>query len=169
MTKTRADRQRNAAGCPSLTELDAKIAAIESLTLNDLRKAWSERFGGVETKIRSRSVLLRELTWNMQANAFGGFDTGTQRRLEQITDNLDRGEAVAANTRRALPPGVVLTREWKGVVHTVTVTADGFQHLGRRYRSLSDIARSITGTQWSGPRFFGLEPRASRNPREGSR
>ena len=64
---------------------------------------------------------------------------------------------------RDLSPGVVLTREWKGVIHKVTVMAGGFQHLGKRYGSLSDIARTITGTRWSGPRFFGLEQKERPN------
>jgi hypothetical protein len=106
-------------------------------------------------------VLLRELAWALQANAFGGLNSMTERRLKQIADSLDRGEAITSKIRRDLPPGVVLTREWKGVVHTVTVTTEGFQHLGRRYASLSDIARAITGTRWSGPRFFGLDDKAS--------
>ena len=68
--------------------------------------------------------------------------------------------------RRNFAPGVELTREWKGVIHKVIVTAGGFQHLGKQYRSLSDIARTITGTRWSGPRFFGLEQKPARPSRQ---
>jgi len=90
----------------------------------------------------------------------------TRRRLGAIAKALERDGSYEPKVRSNISAGVVLTREWKGVVHKVTATSGGFQHLGKRYGSLSDIARTITGTRWSGPRFFGLEQKRARSSRE---
>jgi hypothetical protein len=162
MGKRQSDRQRKAAGQPSLAMIDSKIAAWQSLSLNQLRDAWTEELGVPRLALRSRSVLAGELAWDLQASVFGDLDAATTRRLQEIAEHLERGEELPLGPRRNLPPGVVLTREWKGVVHSVSVTDSGFQHLGRTYKSLSDVARAITGTRWSGPRFFGLKKTAAR-------
>ena len=87
----------------------------------------------------------------------GGLDAGTGRKLRDVATALERDGSYEPKVRRELSSGVVLTREWKGVIHKVTVTADGFQHRGQR---------SITGTRWSGPRFFGLEQKSTRQPQQ---
>jgi hypothetical protein len=102
------------------------------------------------------------LAWQIQAEVHGALDLKTTRTLAAIAQALARDGAYQPQIMRSLSPGVVVTREWKGIVHKVTVTQHGFQHLGKTYRSLSDIARTITGTRWSGPRFFGLEQRTAR-------
>ena len=83
--------------------------------------------------------------------------SATERALTKIGDALRRDGSYEPKIRSAFSPGVIFSREWKGVVHLVTVTVEGFDYRGKKYRSLSDIARTITGTRWSGPRFFGLE------------
>jgi hypothetical protein len=105
---------------------------------------------------------MRTLAWQLQAEAYGGLEMATVRQLRRIGKALERDGTYEPQTRRDIAPGVVLTREWKGVTHKVTVTADGFMHQGDTYRSLSDVARTITGTRWSGPRFFGLEQKPAR-------
>jgi hypothetical protein len=100
---------------------------------------------------------MRMLAWQIQADAFGGLDAETEQRLDSIGEKLEQDGSYEPTVRRELPPGTMLSREWKGVVHTVMLTGDGFQHLGKTYGSLSDVARAITRTRWSGPRFFGLE------------
>ena len=87
------------------------------------------------------------MAWNIQADALGGLDADTRRRL--------RGHAAPALSGR-LAPGTLLTREWKGLAQVVEATGDGFLFKGRKFRSLSEVARAITGTRWNGPRFFGL-------------
>lgn len=96
----------------------------------------------------------------------GGLDGATERALAKIGEALGRDGSYQPKIRNGFSPGVVLSREWKGVLHRVTAAAEGFQYLGKSYRSLSDIARTITGTRWSGPRFFGLEQKKASNPRE---
>jgi hypothetical protein len=161
-------RQRNAAGLLSISSIGAELSSLSELTINDLRAAWRERLGGEPPPIRSSDVLLRLLAWRIQAEAFGGHDAPTERKLREVARALERNGTYEPKIRRDLSPGVVLTREWKGVTHRVSVTADGFEYLGKRYKSLSDVARTITGTRWSGPRFFGLEQKSLQRAQGGS-
>jgi hypothetical protein len=104
----------------------------------------------------SRDLLLRGITYKLQEKLLGGLSKSIVRRLEG-----PNFESAASGTHK--PPGPIslkagtrLVREWRGVTHSVLVHADGFEWSGRRYRSLTIIAREITGAHWSGPRFFGL-------------
>jgi hypothetical protein len=159
-------RSLSTGGLPVTHDVEHELAHITTLSLPDLRAAWAERFGGAAAAIRSRDVLLRHYAWQIQANAFGGLDAKTGRKLASIADALEGGGSYEPRIERSLSPGIVLTREWKGVLHSVTVTVDGFLHLGKSYGSLSDVARTITGTRWSGPRFFGLEQKPIRSGRK---
>jgi len=162
MATRKVNRQRLAAGSPRFDEIEQELSGLEELSLDQLRHAWRDRLGGEPPQLRTRDILLRMLAWRIQAEAFGGFDSKTERRLKEIAKGFERDPAYRPKTIRPLSPGVVLTREWKGVLQRVTITQSGFNHLGRQYASLSDVARAITGTRWSGPRFFGLEHREGR-------
>jgi hypothetical protein len=152
-------RQHSTAGSPPANDLEKELAHLKSSSLDQLRKAWQEQLGTEPPGFRARDILLRMLAWQIQAKAVGGFDPNTERQLREIAKAFERDPAHRPKPVRILSPGVVLTREWKGVLQRVTVETDGFSHLGRRYRTLSEVARAITGTKWSGPRFFGLESR----------
>jgi len=152
-------RQRNAAAPDGADATETELASLSRLPISELRAIWRERLECEPPKLRSRTVLLNELAWRIQVDAFGDLDSVTERRLAEIGKALERDGDYEPKVRRDFSPGIVLTREWKGTIHKVTVMAQGFQYLGRRYKSLSDIARTITGTRWSGPRFFGLEQR----------
>jgi hypothetical protein len=115
---------------------------------------------------RSSHLLRRVLAWKIQEAASGGLDAETRRTLNSVAIALERDGKYEPQIRRGLSPGVVLTREWKGIVHKVTVTRGGFECSGQRYKSLSDIARTITGTRWSGPRFFGFEQKTRRRSKD---
>ena len=111
-----------------------------------------------------RDLLLRTLAWRLQEKAFGGHDRATLKLLE----GLGQKKAVDQRCQR-LKTGTVLIRDFEGVRHTVTIVPGGFAWQGNTYASLSAIARAITGTNWNGPRFFGLrEGRGQRQsqPRE---
>lgn len=162
MTKTTKGRQRRAAGPFAVDAIERQVSSIQDFTTDQLNDVWRERLGTEPPAIRSREVLLRLLAWRVQSEAFGGLDAPTELKLREIAKALECNGSYEPKIRRELSPGVVLTREWKGVTHKVTVTAGGFQHQGKGYRSLSDIARTITGTRWSGPRFFGLEQKMAR-------
>lgn len=140
-----------------LNELDAEIGDLSKQSLAQLRDTWKTKLRTDPPPIQSRDILLRLLAWQLQVNAIGSLDVKSERRLAAISQNIDRDPEYDPQLSQTLSPGVVLTREWKGVTHRVTVTEAGFRHADRDYGSLSEVARAITGTRWSGPRFFGLE------------
>ena len=123
-----------------------EVRALEALDLHVLRDEWRKRYGN-PPKMRSRELLARLLAWRIQADAFGGLDAWTIRMLTSDTPPIPK-QVLAAGTR--------LMREWQGRRHEVDVLEEGFRYAGADYRSLSQIARTITGTRWNGLRFFGL-------------
>lgn len=135
------------------TRIEAEVAQLQTLDLGGLRAVWRERYGP-PPKLRSPQLLRLNLAWRIQAEAFGGLNAETKRRLR-------RGGAGASAADR-LQPGVRLIREWKGVPHEVVVEEGGFRYDGRLWKSLSEIARHISGARWNGPRFFGLRVEKAR-------
>ncbi len=127
----------------------AEIDRIRSLPLDALRGRWRGEFGRRPPAGLSQDMLGRMIAWQIQG-AFGGLD----REALTFLDSLARHDRPA---RRQLKPGTVLVREYQGQRHTVTVGREGFDWQGMTYPSLSAIARAITGTAWSGPRFFALQ------------
>jgi len=166
MLNQRKGRRRRTAGRLASGFIEAELSALGTSVIGDLKSAWADRFNEEPPATRSRDLLVRLLAWRIQEEAMGGLDAVTGRKLRDVATALERDGSYEPKVRRELSSGVVLTREWKGVIHKVTVTADGFQHRGQRYKSLSDIARTITGTRWSGPRFFGLEQKSTRQPQQ---
>ena len=98
----------------------------------------------------------RAIAYELQARVFGELDRKTVQELDRIARGLREGMRPSLRPERRLRAGTELLREWQGQVHRVTVKEDGFGCNGRTHASLSEIARTITGTQWNGPRFFGL-------------
>jgi hypothetical protein len=92
----------------------------------------------------------------MQEKVHGGLDRATQRRLDKATTDLKAGRAVVPAVP-TIKPGTRLLREWQGTVHEVIVLEKGVHYRDKTWPSLSAVAREITGTRWSGPRFFGLK------------
>jgi Protein of unknown function (DUF2924) len=129
--------------------IEAEIAHLRSLALDALRRRWRVVFGRMPPAALSKDLLGRMIAWHMQEQAFGGLDRESLRFLESFARH-------GGSPRRRLKPGTVLVRDYQGQRHTVTVAADGFNWQGTTYASLSAIARAITGTAWSGPRFFAL-------------
>jgi len=127
-----------------------------------LCKRWQELFNSAAPKHLRKEIMVRILAYRIQENAFGGLNTATRRRLTQIAISLEGGNTNLKVGHRAIKPGTRLIREWRGKTHTVSVAEKGFEFQGSRYRSLSVIARRITGTSWSGPLFFGLKARQSK-------
>jgi hypothetical protein len=133
------------------SSLAAEIACLATLPKDQLRTAWTAEFRKEPPKGLSRDLLLRTLAWRLQESAFGGHDRATLKLL----DGYARGQGNAPIFRR-LKTGTVLIREYRGVRHTVTIARDGFIWQEKTYPNLSVIARAITGSNWNGPRFFGL-------------
>ena len=133
-----------------------RLAALPTLPTADLKRQWRELFGK-EPPPFNRPYLVSRLSYRVQELAYGGLKPETRARLEALGEQLDGGNVVLRRIRadsRPLP-GTRLVREWQGVQHVVTVRADDFELEGRPYRSLSAIARHITGTRWNGWTFFG--------------
>jgi hypothetical protein len=131
-------------------ELDAALADLARASRHRLAEHWRAYFGAAPPPRTSRSLLLRAVAYKMQERALGGLSTRARRRL-------NGPEPRPVRRHRGLKPGTVLVREWHGVAYQVRVLEGGVLYHGERYRSLSEVARRITGTRWSGPRFFGLK------------
>ena len=139
--------------------LEAEIARLGKLNLQELRQYWAERLGPVPDH-RSADLMRRRIAYALQVRAYGGLKPETRRRLRELHKAFTADPAYTPLPNYGLKPGTMLTREWKGVTHRVGVMDEGFEYKGQRYKSLSEIATLITGTKWSGPVFFGIrEPR----------
>jgi hypothetical protein len=133
-------------------DIGAEITRLDCLSIDGLREEWRRLHQTPPPRRLSRDILLRGITYKLQENAFGGLSKAILRKLQPA-------KASPGEKRRPRPsfkPGTRLVREWHGVTHTVVILADGVEWRGQRYRSLSVVAREITGAHWSGPRFFGL-------------
>ncbi|WP_234703808.1 DUF2924 domain-containing protein [Rhodospirillum centenum] len=135
----------------------ARLAALKEMTVNEMKAEWRRLFGA-DAPNNSRPFLEMRLAWRIQELSYGGPSRETVRLLDALADELHGKpgrKALIADPRKPVA-GTRLVREWDGVEHTVTVLRDGFEFEGRKYKSLSAIARAITGTRWNGWRFFGL-------------
>lgn len=129
----------------------AEIARLSRLPVSELRAGWYAEFRREAPRGLWRDLLLRTLAWRIQEKAFGGHDKATLKLLESY------GQTRAGDQRcQRLKPGTVLVREFGGTRHTVAIVPEGFLWQEKTYSSLSAIAKVITGTNWNGPRFFGL-------------
>jgi hypothetical protein len=138
--------------------IPARLAALKTTPMPDLKRQRRELFE-TEPPAFNRRYLESRLAYRIQELAYGGLKPETVKRLEALGEQLDGGNITTRRIRADLTPivGTRLLREWRGVEQIVTVTADGFEWQGRPYRSLSNIARAITGTRWNGLVFFGLK------------
>lgn len=146
-------------GPTAAARLQAKLAALGDMTAADLRQEWRRLYRSAPPQRIRRDLLVLAISWKLQASVHGGLTAAQTRKLESLAKVLrDDGELAGSSAIR-VKPGVRLMREWRGETHQVLVLEEGFEWRGQRFRSLSAIARAISGTQWSGPRFFGLERR----------
>ncbi len=132
------------------------VTTLEGLGASPLRQAWRNLLGGEPPPLRAPELLRRELAARIQAQLNGDIDASLKRRLDRLAHQSRQHGKLNPVTSRP-PVGATLIKEWSGVRHSVVVLRDGFLYQGESYRSLSQIARLITGARWSGPRFFGLD------------
>ena len=125
--------------------IEATVARLETQGLDELREEWRRRYGA-PPRLRSDMLLRHVLAWRIQAEVYGFLDEPTRKLLRH--ERPPREPVV--------PPGTIIARGWRGVRHRVEATAEGFLYDGKSWKSLSEVARAITGTRWNGPRFFGL-------------
>jgi len=134
----------------SSENLGAALAGLERASRHRLTEHWSKYFGAAPPPRTSRSLMIRAVAYKVQERVIGGLSAATRRLL--------CGEEPApVRRRRGLRPGTVLIREWHGIAHQITIVEQGVIYRGEHYRSLSEVARLITGARWSGPRFFGVK------------
>jgi hypothetical protein len=139
--------------------LPAIVADLEGQDLAGLQRQWRNRLGGQAPAHLPRWLLLRLLAHRLQIEAYGDLDKSVRSALRgEANGSAARFDKRAPQTRQGidLKPGALLVREWRGEMERVTVLEDGFAWNGRSYRSLSQIAKAMTGTSWNGHRFFGL-------------
>jgi hypothetical protein len=138
----------------------ARLAALKDMSVRELKAEWAKLFE-TEAPNNSRSFLEQRLAYRIQELTFGGLSKPVRQLLDALADEVEGKKvrkSVIADPRNPVI-GTRLVREWNGAEHVITVLKDGFDWQGRRYKSLSAIARDITGTQWNGYRFFGLRER----------
>ena len=136
--------------------LTAEIAGLSKASIKDLRERWKAMYGKAPSREIGRSFLTRAIAYHLQERAYGDLKPSTRRLLARVTEETASGSLPKKPQIRKAQSGTVLIREWQGNAHRVTMLDDGVSFHGKHYRSLSEVAREITGSRWSGPRFFGL-------------
>jgi hypothetical protein len=148
---------------PDRAALAAEIAGLSKTEITHLRERWKTLYGKPPSGALGRSFLMRAIAYRLQEKAFGGLKPSTRRLLARVTAEAAAGSSPKRPRARKAELGTILVREWQGHAHRVTMLGDGVSFNGKRYRSLSEVAREITGSRWSGPRFFGLRTSAMEN------
>jgi Protein of unknown function (DUF2924) len=146
--------------------IEGEIARLRSLGLEDLRREWRRMYDSDAPRV-SRDLLILGLGYRLQEIEHGGLGKATRRKLQTMAKALRNTGRVGPMPSLSLKPGARLIREWHRRTHIVTVTENGFKFAGTSYASLSKIAKKITGTHWSGPRFFGLTAAGTEAPADG--
>jgi hypothetical protein len=136
-------------------ELSRMLEALPALSLAELRSEWRRLYRSQPPRL-SRDLLIRAIAYRMQELRYGGLSKTIKRKLVTLATTPQSDGEIAPEPAQKISRGARLVREWNGRTHTVTVQEEGFRYAGRSYRSLTAIAREITGAHWSGPRFFGL-------------
>ena len=139
-----------------MAKLEDRLAALATMSPAQLRGQWLQLFRS-EAPAVSASFLIRAIAHRMQENEIGKLGSSYVKELDCLTAELGRTGTIAPSAASAIKPGTRLVRSWHGEDHHVLIREDGFIYNDRLYPSLSQIAKRITGTSWSGPRFFGLK------------
>ncbi|MDB5712871.1 MAG: hypothetical protein JWO15_268 [Sphingomonadales bacterium] len=142
-------------------EIYAAIDALTTMNSVELREVWHRVYGTVPNKGLGPSLMRRGIAYRMQEQVYGGLSPVTLRTLARLAEQLNKSGDLDVERQLSLRTGTRLVREWHGRTCHVTVLENSFLYEDQHYASLSQIARVVTGTKWSGPRFFGLRPRAS--------
>ena len=134
--------------------LDDKLAALPQMSRKDLQALWATLFDRPPNPSLRREILIPILAYRLQERFLGGLKPSVEKRLREFTQP---GSSRSQTSPLRPKPGTRFVREWQGKLHEVSVLPDGYEYNDRTFASLSEIAREITGTRWSGPLFFGLK------------
>jgi len=135
--------------------LARELAILPDLPLEDLKRRWRDLYKAEPPLRLGRALMIRAIAHRLQENALGGLKPSVARQFARAAEDVAAGKPLAAPT--SIKPGARLLREWQGTTHEVIILDDGVRYQGETWRSLSEVARAITGARWSGPRFFGLK------------
>lgn len=137
-----------------MRDLENRLAALATMSPAQLRSEWLSLYKKPAPPLTA-DLLARGIAWRLQERSHGGLSKSTLREVEELRRRFERGGPARVSDGR-IKPGTRLVRDWGGKSHHVLVLESGFLYEDRRYASLSQVARDITGARWSGPRFFGL-------------
>jgi hypothetical protein len=137
--------------------LSTQLAALLTMSKDALSALWQQLFQSSPPHQLRRQPMVRILAYRIQEQAFRGLNPSARQRLRQMARALEREPAAEICAAPAFKPGTRLIRQWQDRTHIVTVEENGYEYQGSRYQSLSEVARLVTGTRWSGPLFFGLK------------
>jgi hypothetical protein len=140
-----------------MANLSDRLLSLPNLRKQALSELWQQLYKTDPPDGLRKELMVQFLAYRMQEEEFGGLSDRSHRRLGELAKALEGNSNKAASFGQAVKPGTRLIRQWKDHVHVVNVEEGKYEYRGARYRSLSEIARLITGTKWSGPLFFGLK------------
>lgn len=142
------------------------IEQLQQLSREELIKKWKKLFGTNSPQNARKEFLIKHIVWELQARKQGGYSAQTKKQIDKLTEKLaikqevnenDIKETTKQSSMLEIKSGTRLIREYKGEKHEVMALEKGFEYQNRQYKSLSAIAREITGTQWNGKLFFGVK------------
>jgi len=136
--------------------IPCKLDSLGSLPIRELKQQWRSLYSSEPPHRISRELLTRAVAYRIQEQAFGGLKPSTRRLLERLASDARCGRPLKIAPAAPASAGTVLMRDWQGATHEVRVLDRGVLYKRKRYGSLSEVARLITGSRWSGPLFFGL-------------
>jgi len=137
--------------------LSTQLAALLTMSKDALSALWQQLFQSSRPHQLRRQLMVRILAYRIQEQEFRGLNPSARQRLRQMARALERDPAAKISDAPCFKPGTRLIRQWQDRTHIVTVEENGYEYQDSRYQSLSEVARLVTGTRWSGPLFFGLK------------
>ena len=137
--------------------VEHRLAALPTMSKAALGDLWKHFFGSTPPIQLRRNLMIPILAYRIQEQTFGSLSARAHERLLDLSRAFEKGSDPALARAPLMRPGTRLVRQWGDRVHLVNVESNGYEYQGARYQSLSEIARLITGTRWSGPLFFGIK------------
>jgi hypothetical protein len=155
---------------PKLPEtISLRLASLKSCSITELKQQWGTLYRSEPPRRISRELLTRAVAYRIQEQVYGGLKPSTRRLLIRLAGEARSGRPLKPEPAAAAQPGTVLMREWHAVTHEVRVLDRGVLYRRKRYRSLTEIAKLITGAHWNGPQFFGLRSKRKEEASHGSK
>jgi hypothetical protein len=149
--------------------ISRKLASLESSPIKVLKEQWRELYGSEPPHRISRELLIRTVAYRIQEQARGGLKPSTRRFLVRLASDARGGQPMKFEPTATASAGTVLMRDWHGVAHEVRVLDRGVLYKRKRYGSLTEVAKLITGAHWNGPRFFGLRSKREQEATHGQK